>query len=82
MSRIKRSYLSFDKKNKNRNNENVLLTNEASFYLCFSSKHRLAPSNDTYERTKTKFSYKVHVWGELSSKELLNLNFYRKHEYS
>ena len=45
------------------------MTDEAYFYLCSPGKHRWASSDDTFERTNTKFSKKTHVWEAFSSKE-------------
>ena len=73
--RDQQNRLEFCLKNKDRNWEDVLITDEVSFYLWSPGKNRWVTAGDTYQRTKTKYSNKVHAWGAFSSKELLNFNF-------
>ena len=54
--------LKFCIKNKERDWSDVLITDENSFYLLSPGKHRCVASGDSYERTKTKYSLKIHVW--------------------
>ena len=73
--------LEFCQKNKDRNWEDVLITDEVSFYLWSPGKNRWVAAGDTYQRTKTKYSNKVHTWGAFSSKWVIELQFfYRKYE--
>ena len=67
--------LEFCLKNKDRNWEDVLITDEVSFYLWSPDKNRWVAAGDTYQRTKTKYLNKVHAWGAFSSKGVLNFNF-------
>ena len=76
MNKIKKTRLEFLVKNKNRNWENVLMTDEASFYFCSPEKYRWVSSDDTYERTKSKFSKKFHVCIAFSSKGIIKLQFF------
>ena len=68
--------LEFYLKNKDRNCENLLITDEVSFYLWYPGKNRWVAAGDTYQRTKTKYSNKVHAWGALSSKGVIELQFF------
>ena len=54
--------LKFCIKNKERDWSDVLISDEASFYLLSPEKHRWVVSGDSYERTITKYSQKIHVW--------------------
>ena len=65
--------LEFCLKNKDRNWEDVLITDEVSFYLWSPGKNRWVAAGDTYQRTKTKYSNKVHAWGAFSSKGVIEL---------
>ena len=67
--------LEFCLKNKDRSWEDVLITDEISFYLWFPSKNRWIAAGDTYQRAKTKYSNKVHAWGAFSSKGVIELQF-------
>ena len=58
-------------KNKDRNWEDVLITDEVSFYLRSPLKNKWVAAGDTYQRTKTKYSNKVHAWGAFSSKGVI-----------
>ena len=68
--------LKFCIKNKERDWSDVLITDEASFYLLSPGKHRWVASGESYERTKTKYSQKIHVWGAFSSKGIIKLQFF------
>ena len=68
--------LEFCLKNKDRNWEDVLITDEVSFYLWSPGKNRWVAAGDTYQRTKTKYSNKVHAWGAFSSKGVIELQFF------
>ena len=68
--------LEFCLKNKDRNWEDVLITDEVSFYLWSPGKNRWVAAGDTYQRTKTKYSNKVHEWGAFSSKGVIELQFF------
>ena len=72
--------LEFCLKNKDRNWEDALIADEVSFYLWSPGKNRWVAAGDTYQRTKTKYSNKVHAWGAFSSKGIIELQFfYRKY---
>ena len=71
MNRIK-----FCIKNKERDCSDVLITDEASFYLLSPGKYRWVTSGDLYEKTKTKYSQKIHVWGVFSSKGIIKLQIF------
>ena len=68
--------LEFSLKNKDRNWEDVLITDEVSFYLWSPGKNRWVAAGDTYQRTKTKYSNKVHARGAFSSKGVIELQFF------
>ena len=69
------NWLEFCLKNKDRNWEDVLMTDEVSFYLWSPGKNRWVAVGETYQRTKTKYSNKVHAWGAFSSKGVIELEF-------
>ena len=71
-----KSRYEFCKKNKDRSWKNVILTDEASVYLCSPGKNRWVRSGDSYKRTKTKYSNKVHVWAAFSTKGPIKLQFF------
>ena len=54
--------LEFCTKNKERDWNDVLTTDEASFYLLSPVKHRWVASGDSFESTKKKYFQKIHVW--------------------
>ena len=68
--------LEFCLKNKDRNWEDVLITDEVSFYLWSPGKNRWVAAGDTYQRTKKKYSNKVYAWGAFSSKGVIELQFF------
>ena len=68
--------LEFCLKNKDRNWEDVLITDEVSFYLWSPGKNRWFAACETYQRTKTKYSNKVHALGAFSSKGVIELQFF------
>ena len=68
--------LKFCTKNKERDWSDVLITDEASFYILSSGKHRWVASGDSYERTKIKYSQKIPIWGVFSSKGIIKLQFF------
>ena len=68
--------LEFCLKNKDRNWEDLLITDEVSFYLLSPGKNRWIAAGDTYQRTKTKCLNKVHAWGAFSSKGVIELKFF------
>ena len=51
----------------------VLITDEASFYLLSSEKHRSVASGDSYEKKKTKYSQKQSCLGAFSFKGIIKL---------
>ena len=53
--------------------ENVVFIDEASVYFVSPGKQRWVSPGETYERTKTKYSKKMHVWGSFSSKGVIEL---------
>ena len=68
--------LKFCIKNKEINWSDVLITDEASFYLLSPGKHRWVASGESYERTKKSTSKKIYVWGAFSSKGIIKLQFF------
>ena len=68
-----KSRLEFCKENKEREWENVVFTDEASVYFVSPGKQRWVSPGEAYERTKTKYSKKLHVWGAFSSKGVIEL---------
>ena len=72
----KQNRLDFCLKNKDKNWEDVLITDEVSFYLWSPIKNRWVAAGDTYQITKTKYSNKAHAWGAFSSKGVIELQFF------
>ena len=68
--------LKFCIKNKERDWSDVLITDEATFYILSPGIHRWVASGDSYEKTKTKYSQKIHVWWAFSSKGIIKLQFF------
>ena len=75
-SKTKQNRLEFCLKNKDRSWEDVLITDEVSFYLWSPGKNRWVAAGDTYQRTKTKYSNKVYARGAFSSKGVIELQFF------
>ena len=68
--------LKFCIKNKERDWSDVLITDEATFYILSPGIHRWVASGDPYEKTKTKYSQKIHVWWAFSSKGIIKFQFF------
>ena len=49
-------------KNKGLDWSDKLITDEASFYILSSWKHRCVGSGDSYKKSKIMYSQKIHVW--------------------
>ena len=47
----------------------VVYTDEASVYFVSPGKQRWVSPGDAYERTKTKYSKKLHIWVPLVLRE-------------
>ena len=62
--------------------ENVVFTDEESVYFVSSGKQRWVSPREAYERTKTKYSKKLHVWGAFSSKGLIELQNFENNKDS
>ena len=45
----------------------------ASVYFVSPGKKRWVSPEEAYERTKTKYSKKLHIWGAFSSKGVIEL---------
>ena len=68
-----KSRFEFCEENKERELEIVVFTDEASVYFVSLGKQRWIWPGEAYEKTKTKYSKKLHVWGAFSSKGAIEL---------